>query len=75
MATPLTGTITSAQTGATIRSGTVVTLNSAVWVASGGTLFAFKSMAQLQADGYGGTPSIVIPNVGGLTAVIAYTGS
>jgi hypothetical protein len=74
-ATPLTGTITSAQTGATIRSGTVVTLNSAVWVASGGTLFAFKSMAQLQADGYGGTPSIVIPNVGGLTAVIAYTGS
>ena len=71
----LTGTVTSAQTGATIRNGTVVTLNSAVWVAVGGALYAFKSVAQLQADGYGGTPSIVIPNVGGLSAVSSYTGS
>jgi hypothetical protein len=74
-ATPLSGTVTAAQTGATIRSGTVVTLNSAVWVANAGALYAFKSVAQLQSDGYGGTPSIVIPNVGGLSAVSTYTGS
>jgi hypothetical protein len=74
-ATPLSGTVSSAQTGATIRNGTVVTLNSAVWVADTGALYAFKSVAQLQADGYGGTPSIVIPNVGGLSAVSTYTGS
>jgi hypothetical protein len=74
-ATPLSGTVTAAQTGATIRSGTVVTLNSAVWVANAGALYAFKSVAQLQADGYGGTPSIVIPNVGGISAVSTYTGS
>ncbi len=74
-AIPLSGTVSSAQTGATIRNGTVVTLNSAVWVAAGGALFAFKSTAQLATDGYGGTPSIVIPNVGGLAAVSTYTGS
>ncbi len=38
-ATPLSGTVSSAQTGATIRNGTVVTLNSAVWVADGGALY------------------------------------
>ncbi|MGA3218306.1 MAG: hypothetical protein ABSE77_04370, partial [Acidimicrobiales bacterium] len=74
-ATPLSGTITSAMTGATPRQGTVVTLDSAVWVASGVALFGFKSMAQLQADGYGGTPSMQIPNVGGLSPVTNYTGS
>jgi len=74
-ATPLSGTVTSTQTGATPRQGTVVTLSSAVWVASGVALFGFKSMAQLQADGYGGTPSINIPNVGHLSAVTNYTGS
>jgi hypothetical protein len=74
-ATTLSGTITSANTGATPRPGTIVTLTSAVYVASGVALFEFKSMAQLQADGYGGTPSIVIPNVGGLSAVTTYTGS
>ncbi len=74
-ATPLSGTITSTQTGATPRQGTVVTLNSAVWVASGVALYGFKAMAQLQKDGYGGTPSIVIPNTGGLSAVTSYTGS
>ena len=74
-ATVLSGTITSTNTGATPRPGTVVTLNSAVWVASGVALYGFKSMAQLQADGYGGTPSIVVPNVGGLSPVSNYTGS
>ena len=74
-ATPLSGTITSTQTGATPRQGTVVTLNSAVWVASGVALFGFKAMAQLQKDGYGGTPSIAIPNTGKLSAVTSYTGS
>ena len=74
-ATTLSGTVTSANTGATPRPGTIVTLTSAVYVASGAALFEFKAMSQLQADGYGGTPSIVIPNRGGLSVVSTYTGS
>jgi hypothetical protein len=75
-ATPLTGTIGTAQTGATIRPGTLVTLHSAVYVANSNTnLVEFKSMAQLDADGYSGTPSIVVPNAGGLGVVTTYIGS
>ncbi|HET9058882.1 MAG TPA: hypothetical protein VFN61_03090 [Acidimicrobiales bacterium] len=74
-ATPITGSVTSAQTGATSRNGTLVTYGSAVYVVNGGDLFEFKSMAQLLADGYGGTPSIVVPNVGGQALVTAYSGS
>ena len=74
-AAPLSGTVTSAQTGATARNGTIITYNSAVYVISGGNAFEFKSMAQLQADGYSGTPSIVVPNLGGMGIVTTYSGS
>jgi hypothetical protein len=75
MAAPLSGTVTAAQTGATVRNGTLITYNSAVYVVSGGNAFEFKSMAQLQADGYSGTPSIVVPNLGGMGLVTTYSGS
>jgi hypothetical protein len=74
-ATPLTGTVTAVQTGASVLNGTVVTLGGAVSVAFNGAWYGFKSPAQLTADGYGGTPSILVPNAGGLTAITTYTGS
>jgi hypothetical protein len=75
-ATPLTAAVSAAQTGATIRQGTVVTINSAVYVANANNnLLPFKSMNQLAKDGYGGTPSILLPGVGGLGVVTGYVGS
>lgn len=73
--TPLSGSISSSATSTPIASGVVVTIGGGVYVSSGGNLFAFKSMAQLTADGYSGTPSIILPNAGGLTLIISYSGS
>src|SRR5579875_2235704 len=72
--TPSSGTVTSAMQSAAIADGVVVTNNGAVYVTSGGNLFPFKGSKQIANDGYGGTPSILIPNLGGL-AVASYTGS
>jgi hypothetical protein len=74
-ATPLVGTVPAAWSTAPILNGTIVTLSGTVFVAYGGSLFGIKSEAQLAADGFGGTPSIVIPNAGGLTLVDIYTGA
>jgi hypothetical protein len=74
-AQPISGTVTSTNTGATIRNGTLLTVGGAVWVANNSSLFEFKAASQLQADGYGGTPSIVATNAGGLATVTVYTGS
>jgi len=74
-ATPLIGAVPSAWTTSTIENGTLVTVNSAVYVADGGDLFEFKSPTQLAADGFGGTPSIVTPNFGGAPVVTSYVGS
>lgn len=74
-ATPLVGTVPAAWSTAPILNGTIVTLSGTVFVAYGGSLFGIKSEAQLAADGFGGTPSIVIPNAGGLALVDVYTGA
>ena len=50
-------------------------MGSTVYVSYGDNLFPFKSTRQLAADGYGGTPSIVVPNTGGLTVETSYSGS
>jgi hypothetical protein len=73
--TPLSGSVSSAAMTQSIASGVVVTINGGVYVSFGGSLYAFKSYSQLLADGYGGTPSIYLPNSGGLTIVTAYAGS
>jgi len=73
--TPLVGTVPAGWTTSVIANGTLITVNSAVFVSEGGDLFAFKSFAQLVADGFGGTPSIVTPNYGGIPIVTTYTGS
>jgi hypothetical protein len=75
MATPLSGTITSTQTAATIASGTLLTVNGIVYVAYVGNLIPFKTPAQLLADGFGGTASVTATNLGGLSVVSVYSGS
>ena len=74
-ATPLVATVPSGWTTSTIANGTLITTNGAVYVSEGGDLFEFKTLAQLVADGFGGTPSIVTPNFGGIPIVTSYLGS
>ena len=73
--TPLVGTVPAGWTTSAIANGTLITVNSAVFVSEGGDLFAFKTFAKLVADGFGGTPSIVTPNYGGIPVVSTYLGS
>jgi hypothetical protein len=73
--TPLVGTVPAGWTTSVIANGTLITVNSAVFVSEGGDLFAFKAFAQLVADGFGGTPSIVTPNYGGIPIGTSYLGS
>lgn len=73
--TPQTGTVASTATTTPIANGVIVTIKGTVYVSSAGELWPFKSMTHLDADGYGGTPSIIVPGAGGLTLVSTYTGS
>jgi hypothetical protein len=68
-ATALEGTVGAAQTGAPFATGALVTVDGVPYVGYAGELYAFQSAAQYDADGYGGTPSVVVPNFGGLTVV------
>jgi hypothetical protein len=74
-AIPLTGSIGSAQTGAGFASGVLLTQNGTVYVGYVGDIFPFKSEAQFAADGYSGTASVTVPNLGGLAVVSGYSGS
>jgi len=74
-ATPLTGSIGAAQTGAAFANGALVTVNGEVYVGYQNALFGFKSGSQLDADGYAGTYSITSWNYGGLSVVSTYSGS
>lgn len=75
MATPLTGTVGVTQTGATIATGVLLTVNGEVYVSFVANIFPFKSEAQLSADGYAGTAAITATNLGGLGVVTGYSGS
>lgn len=74
-ATTLTGTVGSAQTGAGFASGALLTQGGTVYVGYVGDIFPFKSQAQFIADGYAGTASVTLPNLGGLSVVAGYSGS
>jgi len=74
-ARPLSGTVGPALTEGTIADGTLLTVSGEVYVSYGGDLYPFKSYAQLKADGYGGTPSLPVPNTGHLTVEFPYSGS
>jgi hypothetical protein len=73
-AQPVVGAIGSLR-DAPIADGTLLTVGGTVYVSFGDSLFPFKSMGQLAADGYGGTPSIAVPSTSGLTVDTSYAGS
>jgi hypothetical protein len=57
----------------TIASGVLLSLSGAVFVSSGGELFPFRSMAQLVADGYGGTAALPSPGLGHVSVLTSYS--
>jgi hypothetical protein len=68
------GTVTTAQKSAGIASGVVLSALGPVYASYHGELFGFRSMAQLESDGYSGTAAVTVPSTGGLD-VQAYSGS
>ena len=80
-ATVLTGTVSTTQKQASLASGVLLSVGSTtggvatVYVSFNGNAFPFKTLNQLKNDGYGGTPAVQAPNVGGLPVVLTYTGS
>ena len=80
-ATVLTGTVSTSQMQASMASGVLLSVGSTtggvatVYVSFNGNAFPFKTLNQLKNDGYGGTPAVQAPNVGGLPVVLTYTGS
>ncbi len=72
---PLTGTITSAQSSAVLASGELLTISGTVYVSYQGDLYPFKSMAQLRADGYGGTAALTVPSTSGAPVLSTYSGT
>jgi hypothetical protein len=71
----LRGSIGSAQTGAAIATGVLLSLSPAVYVSYQGDVYPFKTPTQLANAGYGGTAAILVPHAGGLTVVFPYSGS
>ncbi len=72
---PLKGTVTSAQSSAVLASGELLTISGTVYVSYQGDLYPFKSMAQLRADGYGGTAALTAPSTSGAPVVSTYSGT
>ena len=71
----LPGSIGSAQTGAAIASGVLLSVSPAAYVSYQGDVYPFKTPAQLANAGYGGTAAILVPHTGGLPVVFRYSGS
>lgn len=74
-AKPLSGSVTSAQETATVASGVLFSAKGTVYVGYQGELWPFKSMKQLDADGYAGTAAVPVPSTGGVPVVSGYSGS
>jgi hypothetical protein len=71
----LPGHVTTAQEGAGIASGVELSGPGRVYVTYQGSLYPFKSISQLRADGYGGTAAVQVPGTAGLPVVASYSGS
>jgi hypothetical protein len=74
-ARPLAGPVGPGLTGAPVADGTLLSVDGAVYVSYGGLLYPFKSVPQLEADGYGGTAPVAVPSTGGLSIQASYLGS
>jgi hypothetical protein len=68
-ATNLTGSVTSANTGAAVASGVLLSVTPTVYVTYHGFAYPFRSMTQLANAGYGGTAGLAVPHTGGLPVV------
>jgi hypothetical protein len=68
----LTGSVTSADTGAPIADGVVPSVAGPVYVSYVGEVYPFKTTTQLANTGYGGTPAVPAPHTGGLVVVFPY---
>lgn len=73
-AKPLSGLVSAAQRSATVADGTLLTLAGSVYVSYQGNLFEFRSMDQLDTDGYAGTAAVPVPSTGGVMLVTDYSG-
>ncbi len=71
----LTGSVGAVQRSAAIASGTLLSAPGKVYVSYSGALYPFKTKAQLDRDGYGGTPAVAVVGTGGLGVVSSYSGS
>jgi hypothetical protein len=67
--------VTKAQQGAGIASGVELSASGRVYVTYQGSLYPFKSVSQLRADGYGGTAAVQVPGTAGLPVVTSYSAS
>ena len=74
-ARPLSGSVSPAQKSATIADGVLLSAAGPVYVSYQGKLWPFKSMKQLDNDGYAGTAAVPVPSAGGITLVGQYSGS
>ena len=74
-AVELQGSVPSADTGAPMANGVVLSVAGPVYVSYVGELYPFKTTTQLANTGYGGTPAVPAPHTGGLTVVFPYSGS
>jgi hypothetical protein len=68
-ATNLTGSVTSANTGAAVASGVLLSVTPTVYVTYHGFAYPFRSLTQLANTGYGGTAGLAVPHTGGLPVV------
>ncbi len=71
----LTGSVGVAQRDAAIAGGALLSAPGKVYVSYSGALYPFKTTAQLDHDGYGGTSAVDVPGSGGLPVVSNYSGS
>ncbi len=72
-AVELQGSVPSADTGAPMADGVVLSVAGPVYVSYVGELYPFKTTTQLDNTGYGGTPAVPAPHTGGLTVVFPYS--
>ena len=71
----LMGSVEVHQTSTAIASGVLLSAPGKVYVSYSGALYPFKTMAQLDSDGYGGTAAVPVPGTGAVGVVSSYSGS
>jgi hypothetical protein len=74
LAEVVSGPVGPAVTGASMAGGVLLSAPGKVYVSYQGSLYLFKTPAQLVTDGYGGTAAVPVPGTDGDT-VLQYSNS